>query len=327
MRTKTGFFGILVAAIVLVTLCPLLRQESRLARAADKRTIRIGMVAKSEANDVFQAAHTGALDAAKELGEKDGVNIEIDWRTPPTDDAAKQADAINSLANDNVDGITVSCSEARMLNSAIDDAVDKGVTVVCFDSDAPKSKRLCDYGTDDTQLGHLLMSELARIMEEKGTIAILAGRQTAPNLQLRVKAVREELAKYPNMHELNGDGNGVGFYHEETPGAAAQEISSVMAANEGKIDAWVFVGGWPLFTDNALQWKPPGSIKVVSVDAPPKTIGIHPQRIRAGTHLAGLLWLGPSNPSKSWLIRFLNNKDPEGMNPQPLIPFPTPSRS
>ncbi len=116
------------------------------------------MVAKSESNDVFQAAHTGALDAAKELGDKDGVDIEIDWRTPPTDDAAKQADAISSLTNEKVDGITVSCSEARMLNSAINDAVDKGVPVVCFDSDAPDSKRICDYGTDDTQLGHLLMS-------------------------------------------------------------------------------------------------------------------------------------------------------------------------
>jgi ribose transport system substrate-binding protein len=313
MRGKTSFFGILVLAIALVTLSPLAREKSRLASAADKRTIRIGMVAKSEANDVFQAAHTGALDAAKELGEKDGVDIQIDWRTPPTDDAAKQADAINSLANDNVDGITVSCSEARMLNSAINDAVDKGVTVVCFDSDAPKSKRLCDYGTDDTQLGHLLMSEMARIMGEKGTIAILAGRQTAPNLQLRVKAVREELAKYPNMHELNGDGNGV-FYHEETPGAAAQEVSSVMAANEGKIDGWVFVGGWPLFTDNALQWKPPGSIKVVSCDALPKQL----EYIRNGyvQELVSQDCYGWGHRTVEILVdKILNGKDPEGMNP------------
>ena len=34
------------------------------------------------------------------------------------------------------------------------------------------------------------------------------------------------------------------------------------------ITGWAFIGGWPLFTDNALKW-PPGSVKCVSVDALP----------------------------------------------------------
>jgi ribose transport system substrate-binding protein len=314
MRGKSRILGSLFAIVAMAMLFPLgCKKAEETGSASAKRTIRIGMVAKSEANDVFQAAHTGAIDAAKELGDKDGVDIEIDWRTPPTDDAAKQADAISSLTNEKVDGITVSCSEARMLNSAINDAVDKGVLVVCFDSDAPDSKRMCDYGTDDTQLGHLLMSELARIMGEKGTIAILAGRQTAPNLQLRVKAVREELAKHTNMHELNGDGNGV-FYHEETPGAAAERVSSVMAANSGKIDGWVFVGGWPLFTDDALQWKPPGSVKVVSCDALPKQL----EYIRNGyvQELISQDCYGWGHRTVEILVdKILNGKDPDGMNP------------
>ena len=32
------------------------------------------------------------------------------------------------------------------------------------------------------------------------------------------------------------------------------------------------VGGWPLFTTNALKWKP-GTVKVVSVDALPAQLG------------------------------------------------------
>jgi ribose transport system substrate-binding protein len=314
MRGKSVIRASLFTVAAMAMLLPFGCKKAEEAGTANaKRTIRIGMIAKSEANDVFQAAHTGALDAAKELGDKDGVDIEIDWRTPPTDDAAKQADAISSLTNEKEDGITVSCSEARMLNSAINDAVDKGVIVVCFDSDAPESKRFCDYGTNDLQLGHLLMSEMARIMGEKGTIAILAGRQTAPNLQLRVKGVRDELAQHPNMHELNGDGNGV-FYHEETPGAAAERISSVMAANAGKIDGWIFVGGWPLFTDNALQWKPPGSIKVVSCDALPKQL----EYIRNGyvQELISQDCYGWGHRTVEILVnKILYGKDPEGMDP------------
>jgi ribose transport system substrate-binding protein len=270
------------------------------------------MIAKSEANDVFQAAHTGALDAAKELSDKDGVDVEIEWRTPPEEDAAQQANAIGTLANEKVDGITVSCSEQRMLTNAINDAVDKGITVVCFDSDAPTSKRLCDYGTDDAQLGHLLMSEMARIMNQKGTIAILAGNQTAPNLQKRVQGVRDELAKYPNIHELN-DGNGV-FYHPENPGAAAQEVSAAMTANPGKIDGWVFVGGWPLFTDNALTWSPPGSVKVVSCDALPKQLTY----LTSGyvQELVAQDCYGWGHRTVEILVdKILNGKDPDGMDP------------
>ena len=58
---------------------------------------------------------------------------------------------------------------------AIDDAVAKGVTVMCFDSDAPRSKRLCYYGTEDVTCGKLVMAELARVMDGKGAVAILAG--------------------------------------------------------------------------------------------------------------------------------------------------------
>jgi ribose transport system substrate-binding protein len=149
-------------------------------------------------------------------------------------------------------------------------------------------------------------------MNQKGTIAILAGSQTAPNLQLRVKAVRDELAKYPNMHELN-DGNGV-FYHDETPGAAAQKVSAAMTANPGKIDGWVMVGGWPLFTDNALNWTPPGSVKVVSCDALPKQLTY----LRNGyvDELIAQDCYGWGHRTVEILVdKILNGKDPEGMDP------------
>lgn len=238
--------------------------------APTKRKIRIGMVAKSETNDVFQAAKTGAFDAAKELGDKYNADIEIEWRTPTSEDASKQAEAISALANEKVDGITVSCSNAATVTPAINEAVDKGVPVVCFDSDAPASKRLCDYGTEDGQCGQIIMSELARVMGDKGTVAILAGNESAPNLRLRVAAARAELAKHPNMKELNGSGNGV-FNHEETAEKAVEAVDRAMAANSGKIDGWAFIGGWPLFTDHAVKWEP-GTVKCVSCDALPKQL-------------------------------------------------------
>jgi ribose transport system substrate-binding protein len=57
------------------------------------------------------------------------------------------------------------------------------------------------------------------------------------------------------------------FYHKETPQDAVAKIEQVQQANPD-ITGWGLLGGWPLFTDNALKW-PAGTVKCVSVDALP----------------------------------------------------------
>ena len=228
-----------------------------------RRKILIGFIGKSLTNDVFQAAQSGAQDAAKELGKKYNVDIELEIRTPNDEDATKQAEAIEALTRRGAAGIAVSCSEANTVTPSIDKAVEKGVLVICFDSDAPNSKRFAYYGTDDRSCGARIMVELAKVMGEKGTVAILAGNQSAPNLQTRVAGVKEALAKYPNM-KLNEPGV---FYHVETPEKAAEAVQTAQNANSG-IQGWAFIGGWPLFTADALKWAP-GTVKVVSCDALP----------------------------------------------------------
>jgi ribose transport system substrate-binding protein len=90
---------------------------------------------------------------------------------------------------------------------------------------------------------------------------ILAGNQAAPNLQTRAKGVREELAKHPNIKVIDT------IYHEETPEKAAAAVQREQTAHP-EINGWAMIGGWPLFTRDALKWEP-GTVKVVSVDALP----------------------------------------------------------
>jgi ribose transport system substrate-binding protein len=224
-------------------------------------------VAKSLSNDVFQAAQVGAADAAKELGPKYNADVQLEIRTPNDEDATKQAEAIEALARMGAQGIAVSCSEANTVTPSIDKAVSRGVQVMCFDSDAPNSKRFAYYGTDDKSCGERTVDVLAKAMGEKGTVAILAGNQSAPNLQNRVAGAKEALKKYPNM-KLNEPGV---FYHVETPEKAAEAVQQAQNANPS-IQGWAMIGGWPLFTANALKW-PAGSIKVVAVDALPAQLG------------------------------------------------------
>lgn len=230
--------------------------------AHNDSTLRIAMIAKSSTNPVFLAARTGAEAAAKELGEKNHMKIEVLWLTPPDEDAQVQAQRIQQAVNDGVDAILISCSDAGKVTGVINDAVDRGVQVMAFDSDAPQSKRFAYYGVDDVKTGQQTMAELATLMNGKGKIAILAGNQNAPNLQRRVQGAKEEAAKHPGMQIL-----GV-FNHAETAQDATAEVVRVDNAYPD-IQGWAFIGGWPLFAQSLLTDATFAKLKTASVDGLP----------------------------------------------------------
>jgi ribose transport system substrate-binding protein len=233
------------------------------APAAGKK-YTIGVIAKSQGNPVFQAARTGAMDAGAELSKELGVTIDVVWRTPNNEDAQQQAQFIEQLVSSGADGIAVSCSDAKVLTAAINSAVEKGVQVVTFDSDAPESKRFAYYGINDVEAGKAVGRELAKVMGDKGVVAILAGNQNAPNLQARVRGVKEALATFPNIKVKET------YYHAETAPEAAKTVQQVQN-NSPEITGWAMVGGWPLFTENALDGVY-DKAKVVSVDTLPQQL-------------------------------------------------------
>src|SRR6266849_90028 len=79
----------------------------------------------------------GAEAAAKELSTQYHIDIQVVWLTPPQEDGQVQAQRIQQAVNDGADAILISCSDAGKLTGAINDAVDRGVEVMTFDSDAP----------------------------------------------------------------------------------------------------------------------------------------------------------------------------------------------
>ena len=224
--------------------------------------ITIAMIAKSSTNPVFLASRTGAEAAAKELSAQYKIDVQVVWLTPPQEDGQVQAQRIQQAVNDGADAILISCSDASKVNGAIDDAVGRGVQVMTFDSDAPESKRFAYYGVDDVKTGATVMAELAKLLDGKGKVAILAGNQNAPNLQHRVQGAQQEAAKYPGIKVV-----GV-FNHIETPQDAAAEVIRVNNAYPD-IQGWAMIGGWALFTQTLLTDLNPARIKVASVDALP----------------------------------------------------------
>jgi ribose transport system substrate-binding protein len=253
--------------ITVIFFCLILLSTGLILAQADKKinakNITIGFLGKSQSNPVFVAAYSGARVAAKEIGAKYGVQVTIDLQTPQNENPEQQAKAIEQLSRSGAAGIAVACSDANILTPSINKAVENGTQVICFDSDAPKSKRFAYYGTDDVEFGHMIVKELAGQMNERGVIAMIAGNKNAPNLQRRVRAIIEGLKNYPSMKLL---ANGV-FYHDEIAEKAAEAFTRAQKMNP-QIEGWIFVGGWPLWMKNAVPWKP-GKVKIVACDALP----------------------------------------------------------
>ena len=73
-----------------------LRNSAAAPPKAAKIEYTFALIAKSQANPVFQSARVGAEDAAAELSRKLGVKITVNWRTPNEEDAQKQVENLRT---------------------------------------------------------------------------------------------------------------------------------------------------------------------------------------------------------------------------------------
>jgi ribose transport system substrate-binding protein len=234
---------------------------------AQPRTLRIALIAKSEANFVFLAARRGAEDRAAALSRQHGARIQVSWLTPGKEDVAEQAERIRQAVREHADAILLAASDGPKLVDAVNAAVEQGVQVMTFDSDVADSKRFAFYGADDADLGEKVARDLLSLLGGKGEVAILAGNAGANNLRARAEAARRILARSPEVTVL-----GV-VNHPETPQEAAAEMLK-FDAEHPRIAGWALVGGWPLFRSsqslalmNEIQAR---GLKIVAVDALPE---------------------------------------------------------
>jgi ribose transport system substrate-binding protein len=252
---------VLIFCIVLIVNIPILGLAGN--NNSNKQKITIGMIGRLATNPVFVATYSGARAVARELGAKYNVEINIDWQTPNVENVQEQAAAIERFSNSGVSGIAISCIDANYLTSVIDKAIDKGIPVLCFYSDAPKSKRFAYYGTNDIEFGRSLLKELAAEMKGKGSIAVLAGNKNALNLQPRLQGIGDGLKKYPGL-SLSPDDV---YYSIEIPDQASRTVERAQK-NNPNIKGWIFLSSIVLQAKNSLKWNP-GEVKAVAGNAIP----------------------------------------------------------
>jgi ribose transport system substrate-binding protein len=263
--------------------------------AAGPRRLRLAIIPKALDIPVFNYAKVGAERAAAQLG-----NVDIVWRGPERADELRQKEIVESFITQRVDGIAISVLNADFLTGTIDRAVDAGIPVVTWDSDAPKSKRQAFYGVDDYKSGQILGDEAARLLDGKGTVAIITSLGAA-NLRRRLEGVQSALSKHPGLRVVET------YDIQEDPVRCA-EIIATGTNRYPDLGAWIAVGGWPVFTRNALAAVDPARTKVVSFD----TIPPAPEILKAGKVqvLLGQKYFGWGSESVRLLTEIIAGRPP-----------------
>jgi ribose transport system substrate-binding protein len=259
------------------------------------KTLRFALIPKALDIPVFGYANVGAQRKAREIG-----NVEVIYHGPERADELKQKEILESFIAQKVDGIAISVLNADFLTNTIDRAIDAGIPVVTWDSDAPKSKRIAFYGVDDYKSGQIMGEEAARLLNGKGTIAFLTSAG-ANNLQRRLDGAKDALAKFPGIKIVDT------FDIQEDSVKCAQFIAT--GTNRyPNLGAWISVGGWPVFTANALTPVDPKKTKFISFDTNPPA----PDLLKAGKVqvLLGQKYFGWGGESVRLLHEIVHGKRP-----------------
>ena len=167
------------------------------AGAAHADNVKIALVVKSLGNGFFDAANKGAEEAAKELGD-----VEIIYTGPTKATAEGQIEIINTLIAQKVNAIAISANDADALVPALKKAMERGITVISWDSGvAPEGRQMHLNPSDTNLIGETIIKLAADYLPEGGDVAILSASSTATNQNAWIEAAKKILPeKFPKIN-------------------------------------------------------------------------------------------------------------------------------
>lgn len=191
------FVVILLMTLVSATTLASGFDQEKLLRPVDK-TLEFVFIPKL-VHPWYDVVKAGAEKAIEEFA-KQGIKINMKWDAPPVAEITDHMKRIEANISARPDGMAIAALDPATNTQIINDAVNAGLNVVTFDTDAPESLRACYIGHDKNfEDGYDLGEFLAKKLNYKGEVAILSGTLSAPNHVGRVKGFKAAMEKYPNI--------------------------------------------------------------------------------------------------------------------------------
>jgi ribose transport system substrate-binding protein len=158
----------------------------------------------------------------------------------PEADEIEQHKVIRDLIARMVDGIAIAPNNPETIAPLIAIAQAKGIPVITFDSDAPKSKRSAFVGTNNLQGGAEAGKVFKASLPKGGKYAIITGGLAADNLNDRIEGFKSALGS--GFTEVDGSP----FPCDDDPDRALTLIEDALKKNPD-LDGLFFSGGWPMY--------------------------------------------------------------------------------
>jgi len=187
---------IILLVIVMVFLSSIIVFAGGSAEKGAKKELYFACVYKG-VHPWFNPGGEGFKDAAKAIG---GIKTRVAAPTEWSGEA--QSKLVEDLITEGVDGIAISVFDIVALTPTINRAIEAGIPVITWDSDAPKSKRIMFIGTDNPAAGKLEGETFVKLCGGKANYVIFVPDLVSPNIKQRVKAIREVVKNYPDIKEV-----------------------------------------------------------------------------------------------------------------------------
>ncbi len=205
-------------------------------QAQDKKVF--ALVPKLVGVPFYSDVETGCKAEAQKIG------VECLFTGGTQVDEAEQVRVIRDLITKNVSGLAIAPNNPASVASTIEAAQAKGIPVITFDSDAPKSTRTSFVGTNNVQGGEEGGKVFAATLPAGGKYAIITGGLAADNLNERIAGFKSQLGD--KFTEVAGSP----YPCDDDANKAVQLVQDVLAKNPD-LSGFFFSGGWPMFAPQA----------------------------------------------------------------------------
>ena len=174
--------AIVLAALIVLTL------SSAFAEAKPGDGLYIGVVYKQSGNAYFQASVEGVQKAADELG----FTFEHDGPDDGSSDGAIRI--IENFISKGVDALVISANDPDALVDVCTQAMEDGIKVVSYDAEVAFPGRDLDVQPSSAKnIGLTLLESIAKSVNYEGQIGVVSAMATAPNQNLWISYIEEEL--------------------------------------------------------------------------------------------------------------------------------------
>lgn len=186
------------------------------------------LVAKDVNNPYLQKAYEGFETACNEMG------VTPLWKGPDQATPEKQIEVINQLVAQNVDLIAVSANDYDALEPSLQAAMNKGISVVSFDSAVNADSRQLNINqADPEKIGRTLIQAAYDMVDGEGGIAILSATAQASNqnawIEWMNKEIEENADKYANTPIITT------VYGDDDPTKSTNETAALLKDSNIKV--------------------------------------------------------------------------------------------